>query len=338
MDQKRVFILTTGTRLVLEGELLICYDQSGHEINLTQGQQRLLKKLANNVNCQVSMSELYKAYSGEDTAVDDRGIRENIAKMKNTLPICIKDSIKSVRGYGYKLIDVQDSQVKAIELSADPTDCIQNLDGHSNFRGITGDYYGFFLDPVGNGSVLGAYFHLEDRGDIHNPDITVSAILGIRDNDILLNERISEVFSETGGDYHQNFKHFMSTRSANNKRCFWAEGKLISRGSVAEIALKTPIGAQWTIWVDLGGYLERTRNEGDYKYKGGVGLVVALTPSYGTFCCKLGLVRSSYMKSSILLNDPSLKQILKISDTNEWNPLLLDVRADRYWYNWCMTE
>lgn len=338
MNQSRDIIFPNGCRLTFTGEWLVCYDESDHVIKLTRGQEKLLNKLANNVNSAVSMSALYEAYAYAPFVEDNEDIRENVTKMKNTLPGCIKGYIKSVRGYGYKLIDTNSSQARNIEKPTNLTGRSHRMVEQSNISGLVGDYYGFCLDPVGNGAVLGAYIHIENRGDKQNPDITVSAVLGIRNDDILLSERLAEVFSGAEGTYHRKFKDFISTHSANNKRCFWAEGKINVHGNVAEIALRTPIDAKWNIWMDIGSYLDRRQNDEDYRYKGGIGLAVALTPSYGTFCCKFGLVREVYLGSSVTLNDSDLKQMLRISDNTGWNPLSLDVRADRYWYNWFMTE
>lgn len=328
MNQGKELALITGAHLIINSNSLLCYDEKHSEIELTRGQELLLKRLANHVNCAVSMSELYEAYSGDTILLGDTGIRDNIAKMKNTLPACIKGSIKSVRGYGYKLITAQSSA---------PTISEQQAVEVSHLTGLTGDYYGFFLDPVGNGSILGAYFHIE-KSDNSEQHLAVSAILGIRDTAILLDDDLSEVFSPTTINYHQKFKEFISNHSINNKRCFWAEGNLHCHNTVAEISLKTPIEAKWNIWFDLGSFLERTKHESIYNYKGGMGFTVAVTPSYGTFCCKVGLVRTSYFTQPQKIHAPELQNMLSLSSINEFDPLMLDIHKDRYWYNWFMSE
>lgn len=329
MNQQKELTLITGVRLLIHRDSLLCYAPDDSEIILTRGQELLLKKLADDAGCAVSMSELYEAYSGDAPSLGDTGIRDNIAKMKNTLPDGIKRSIKSVRGYGYKLMTDQHPPACLNEVQADTA-------GEAEYpAGLAGNYYGFFLDPVGNGSVLGAYFHLEKA---NRNSLSVSAILGIRDSKMLFSRDLADIFSSAQADYHRNFKEFIRRHSVNNKRCFWAEGDLQCHNAVAELRLKTPIDARWNIWFDLSRFSERVRQESSYTYKGGLGFAVAVTPSYGTFCCKLGLVRTSYLAKPQKRYDPELQNMLLLSGINDFSPLMLDIQKDRYWYNWFLSE
>ena len=329
MNQRKELTLITGVHLLIDRSSLLCYDADDSEIVLTRGQELLLKKLADHANHAVSMSDLYEAYSGDTATIDDIGIRDNIAKMKNTLPACIKHSIKSVRGYGYKLMTKQFSPTYTGENEDNTTEKSENP------AGLIGDYFGFLLDPVGNGSVLGAYFHIEKA---NRNSLSVSAVLGIRDTNMLLSQDLVDVFSSEKADYHQNFKEFIDRHSTNNKRCFWAEGDLQCHNAVAELRLKTPIDARWNIWLNLSRFLERDKHDSHYTYKGGLGFAVAATPSYGTFCCKFGLVRTSYLTQPQKLSDPELKSMLQLSSIHDFSPLLLDIQKDRYWYNWFSSE
>ena len=332
MNQRKKLTLMTGISLIIGENSLQCYDENHSEIILTRGQELLLKKLAYHANHAVSMSDLYEAYSGNSTSIDDTGIRDNIAKMKNTMPTCIKGSIKSVRGFGYKLVTAPNSQAYMHEDQADTTSKAVDL------TGLAGDYYSFFLDPVGNGSILSGYFHIEKPSIPQNQSLSVSAILGIRDNSMLFSHHLAEVFSLSSTDYHKNFREFISSHNVNNKRCFWAEGELQCHNAVAELKLKTPIDARWNIWLDLSHFLERIKHESIYTYKGGLGFAVAATPSYGTFCCKIGLIPTSYCTQPQKLCNPELQSMLMLSGTHDFNPLMLDIRGSRYWYNWFMSD
>lgn len=332
MNQRKELTLVTGACLIMDRKHLLCYDETHSEIELTRGQELLLKKLADNINYPVSMSALYEAYSNESISLDDTGVRDNIAKMKNTFPTCIKGAIKSVRGYGYRLMSPNSTEANVIETQNHPNDEINDL------TGLSGDYYGFFLDPVGNGSVLSAFFHIEKPSVANKQQLSICAILGIRNDYMLLSEELVGIFSPNHTDYHQKFKAFISKHSTNNKRCFWADGVLYCHNTVAEIRLKTPIDAQWNIWLDLSSFLERSKQEGDYNYKGGLGFTVALTPSYGTFCCRMGLVRTSYFTQPQKTKDPELQSMLKLAGSESLSPLMLDIQKDRYWYNWFMSD
>ena len=333
--------LCNGTTLRIEGNMLWGFDNKFHPIDFTPAQRKILHKLAMNLNRPVSMIALYEAYADQSVQVDDKGISDNVAKVKNTIHDSVKSYVKSVRGYGYKLIETQNHQIEnnlSVHTEAMPISAKSPVESSGHFSDLTGDYYGFFLDPVGNGSVLSAFFHIEKPSVTNKQQLSISAILGIRNDDMLLSEELVGIFSPSHTDYRQKFKAFISKHSANNKRCFWAEGVLHCHNTVAEIRLKTPIDAQWNIWLDLSSFLERTKQESGYNYKGGLGFAVALTPSYGTFCCRMGLVRTSYFSQPQKTKDPELQNMLKLSGSESFNPLMLDIQKDRYWYNWFMGD
>ena len=84
MSQGKELKLITGVHLLIDRGNLLCYDAKDAEITLTQGQELLLKKLADHVNHAVPMSDLYEAYSGDTVSIGDTRIRDNIAKKKKT--------------------------------------------------------------------------------------------------------------------------------------------------------------------------------------------------------------------------------------------------------------
>lgn len=347
MNNLQQITLNNGTILHVGKGIVTCYDYNRTQVELTRGQQRMVIKLAQKLNCHVSMSELYEGYSGNVTLVDDRGIRDNVAKMKNTLPVCIKDSIKSVRGYGYKLVGTMEKKTneniaKGIRAVSENVHSTENLAGC--LSDLAGDYCGFYLDSYGKGLVLGSYIHIENAGTADTPQMTVYAIFGIRDKEVLLESDITQIFNGVPTTYHDSYIKFKKGLSDNDKRCTWLQGALSSDGNLATIHLASRNSHETRIIIlDITEYLRcgREREKENDLYRGGLGLVLAFRTVNGTISFRLGLVRKSFMNHAMLRNSEEMKGRLKLLDDSKdaiWKPLKLSGWLDKLWYDWIMNS
>lgn len=329
MKNLKQITLINGATLYLTEGLVTCVDSANHRHSFTSGQQKLLWKLAENLDCPVSTAALYEAYAGSGPQIDGRGIRDNVAKLKNTLPDCVKSAIKSMRGYGYLLMGMPE---QSTALPAAGSDSPVPLRAE--------EYFGYFLNPVGDGSVLGAYLHIKNRGSQQAPQLYAYAVFAVRSDAVLYGQDIVEIFSESG-NYGQQFEAFKDKCSDNDRRCFWGEGQVQLNNTVAHISFSTPTNAKWELILEMGNYLSGGRKQyrGDAgKYRGGMGILIGVSTQFSTFACKLGLVHKSFVKPSLSLKNEELKKMLRISENNGWNPLMVEPREDNYWYNWFMSE
>lgn len=345
MNHLQKIALDNGTILLVGTESVTCVDPDHSQVYLTSGQQKMIARLAQNLNHPVSMSELYEGYSGNPALVDDKGIPENVAKMKNVLPSCIKKSIKSVRGFGYKLVGTPEKEKSDDKDSgaAISFGSIQNSGNLTNrLPELVGDYCGFYLDPFGKGNILGAYIHIENTGTAENPQMAAYAIMGMRDKELLLGSEIAQVFRNHRPNYHSAYSEFKKGLSVNDKRCIWLEGTLSLDGDLVFIHLASNKSSEtWTIILDIAEYLRSDRdreNENDL-YRGGLGLALAIKTVHGIICFRLGLVRKSFMNDAMIHNNEELKDRLKLLDDSKdagWKPLKLSNWLDKLWYDWFM--
>ena len=340
MNNPQKITLSNGSILQIGDDIVTCFDCRKRQEDLTRGQQKMLNKLAANLNCAVKMTDLYAAYTGEIAPIDVRGIKENVAKMKGTLPGFIKESIKSVRGFGYKLVGTVN-----VEDVVDPFEDEMRLDKRTGlFADLGGDYYGFYLDPLGTGAVLGAYIHIENVGSTMEPKLDAYAILSIRSEQVLLCDQISAVFSSSEKNYKEAFKAYKKTLGDNDKRCSWWQGTVSADGKLAVIDLmKNSTGARRKVFLDMQEYMKcrRDREKDNDYYRGGLGVVLATRTIHGTICLRFGLVRKTSMKPSLSMSNDEMKLRLKILDDSKeavWKPLKLCGWLDKHWYDWIMTE
>ncbi|MBQ9082233.1 MAG: hypothetical protein IJY28_01895 [Clostridia bacterium] len=335
MDRRKELLLPSDARLVLDGERLVSYDKQGNEIRLTVGQQKMLTRLAREYNHTVPMADLYEAYTGLAGATE---IAANIAKMKNTFPQCIKEAIRSERGCGYRL----EGELK----TADEALSVRHASGEKTgqFSDLAGDYYGFYLDRLGNRSVLGAYLHIENAGTADEHELTACAVLNIRSENAMFGGKIAEIFSQTGRDYKNAFQRVKSSFNPNDRRCSWGQGTVCADGALADLTLKiNDTGARWKILLDMTEYLRcgRGREQENDCYRGGLGIVLASRTIHGTYCFRLGLVRKTLLQKPIPLNNDTMKDMLKISDDSRdalWKPMKLSGLLDKRWYEWFMNN
>lgn len=344
MKNLQEITLSNGTLLRIEDGMVACWDSDHARIDLTRGQNDIVYKLARNLNHPLSMNQLYESYSGDDASIDNKGISNKVHKMKRSLPECIRDTIKSVRGYGYQLDGTLGWNA--------------NHDSSSNFVGLkvvseiqfgrvsdlAGDYYGYYLDPLGTGAVLGAYIHIENAGSALEPQLDAYSVLGIRSEYVLLGDNISEIFKNKGKNYKERFKLFKKGLNVNDQRCSWWQGNVNADGTLAIIdLLKSDTGAKWKIILDIKEYIRcrRDREREDDYYRGGLGLVLATRTLHGTACFRLGLIRKTFIKQAISMNNEDMKSRLKLLDDSKeamWKPLKLSGWLDKHWYDWIMTE
>lgn len=303
---------------------------------LTYSQQQVICKLAENINQAVSYSDLYASYSDSDGDVsvpNDSNTRITIAKLKATFPYYIRESIVSERKIGYKLIAKSMVPIDKTKIGQHEN----THEGHERLYDLVGDYYGFYLDPLGTGATLATYIHIDQY-------LNAYAILNIRNDEILSSNRIPTVFRpENQENYYNSFKKFQKDLDENNQRCSFGEGTISSDGSISIITLRTPHGRgeKWTIVIDQSNYLSCARshsNEND-RYRGGLGLVFASRTTNGTMCFRIGLVRKKFFKSFFSLDNDEIKSRLQILDDSRnaiWRPLKLSGFLDKIWYNWIM--
>lgn len=347
MKNPREITLSNGTTLRIEGNMLWGFDNKFHPIDFTPAQRKILHKLAMNLNCPVSMIALYEAYADQGVQVDDKGISDNVAKVKNTIHDSVKSSVKSVRGYGYKLIGTQNHQIEnnlSVHTDAMPISAKSPVESSGHFSDLTGDYYGFYLDSLGTKSILSTYIHIENAGTVACPQLTAYAVFGIRSNEVLMGDDLSQVFIGPAKDYHDAFTTFKHTLSDNGKRCSWLCGPICADGTIVNIQLqKNNSPEKWTILLDISEYLRCKRdreNESDF-YRGGLGITLASRTVHGTFCFRLGLVRKSCINDEMIQNQEEMKERLNILDGSKdalWKPLKLSGWLDKIWYEWIMNE
>lgn len=338
--------LQSGVVIALENNRIICRDDDDTVIFLTAGQQKLLKKLAENLNRLVSFDELYAAYASEDQQLTYVGtVNSNIAKMKRTFPNCIRSSITNTRNLGYTL-----------EGSSAPlSEQTEQTETDSPVAELAGDYYGFYLNPLGNASLLNFYLCIRNTGTISYPQMEAYLISGIRDYNILLGDELPRIFSyDTTSALPRKpkevFEDFRENLSENNKRCTFGEGTITCEANLLNIDLKMNRGT-WKLLLDIEGYLKGHRRKKENKkdnefYRGGFGLTLACATVDGTYAFRFGLFRKDPEKTDLMKNflstdHPELLEKLQIQDGSrdaEWRPLKLSKTLDKNWYDMIMKE
>lgn len=339
--------LSNGTILHIEGNMLWGIDSNRYSIEFTRAQREILLKLADELNRPVSMSALYEAYNNDATIIDDKGIRDNVAKVKNTMPDSVKSSIKSVRGFGYKLLGIYEQGISdnhSLTTTATPTTEQYFNKSMGCLADLAGDYYGFYLDPFGEKSILGTYLHIKNIGTIEEPQLTAYAIVNIRSTEILIGDKISQVFTGSVENYRTAFKAFKQELTDNEKRCSWCYGPISTDGTLVNIHLnKNDSPEKWQILLDIAEYLRCNRereNENDF-YRGGLGITLASRTIHGTFCFRMGIVRKTCINDAMIRDHDKMLKRLKILDDTEdaiWKPLKLSNYKDKKWYEWIMNE
>lgn len=244
MKNLKEITLSNGIILRIEGNMLWGFDEKRRPIEFTPAQRKILHRLALNLNYPVSAMDLYESYSDQGAQVDDKGIRDNVAKIKNTILDSVKSSVKPVRGYGYKLIGTQNHQIEnslSVHTEAMPITARSPVESAGHFSDLTGDYYGFYLDPLGTKSILSTYIHIENIGTVACPQLTAYAVFGIRSNEVLMGDDLSQVFIGPSEGYHDAFTTFKHTLSDNGKRCSWLCGPICADGTIVNIQLQKTI-------------------------------------------------------------------------------------------------
>lgn len=322
MKNPQIVTLENGTVLCIEKDQ-VTYEPCAPGDKFTVSMQRVVIELARNLNRYVPYEQLHEVYEGR--ACEDMG--RNLQRMKEKMPPAIKGAIKTKNGLGY-------------QLAGTPADPRIQPPGNQGPALLAGDYYGFFLDPVGSGQVLGGYIRIEKGECDRDTEMSVSAVLGIRSDCILFGEGVADIFSAEPADRYAQFRSLHARCSPNDRRCFWGEGTVRLVKTFAELTLTTPKGAKWTVMLDLDNYLSGGRGSDpgeNGKYRGGKGIYMALATQYDTFSGKFGIIRKNFRKNQIGLKDPKLQALLQ-TGTDGILPLRVTPIEDNYWYNWFMSE
>lgn len=332
-------ILKNETRLQISDNEVTCWDTGNRRVALTPAHQKIIRKLAGQLNAAVSMDELYRAYANPRAAEGSQTAWEKMVKEKATIPKAVRDAIRSVRGCGYRLEGTAVENTEAAAHTPQPT-----AQSSGCLTDLTGDYYGFYLDQLGTGSVLGAYLHIENTGTWEAPEMTAYAVFHIRHDSVLFGRPLAEIFSRSSRYYQNAFQEFKASLRSNDRRCAWARGPVSVDGRHAVITLAAgEPGAVWTIYLDLKEHLrckQDFENEADC-FRGGLGLLLAARTADGTYCSRLGLVRREYAVSAMRLDSDQLRDRLKILDSSqeaEWKPLKLSGWLNKHWHEWIMSE
>lgn len=330
MNKFKSILLDTNVVITLENNTVTCVNQDGHSIDLKSGQRKLLGKLAENLNQTVAFHALYNAYAANDCkAVSDGSTNSNITKMKFTFPKEIRQCIVSERNEGYRLKGtIISSPIALSEETARITE-------------LAGDYYGFYLDPVGDGTLLNAYLHIENIGTPQEPQMIARIISGIRNHQVLRDPKLTDIMSSKVNP-QEAFKEFRDGLRENDKRCSFGSGTVRCEDTLAIVELTMNRG-KWELIIDLENYLNGHREKKNKKdfYRGGFGLVLALKGVHGTSCFRIGLVQKDFIKNSLDTGNKRMMEMLKIHDGNQttaWNPLELDTKLDKHWYSMFMDE
>ena len=342
MDNLLKIVLKGGATLLVDTEkqLVTCINQNLEHEHLTRAIQLMICTLAKNLNTPVRSLDLYNSYSSENDTENSAYIRSAVTKMKRTFPACIKEAVLSERGYGYKLI----GNFVPVDFQLSEKNEVMDRDHEKScFYDLLGDFYAFYLDPLGTGKILGGYVHIEKNGT-ESSEIKVYAVLNLRRNEILFSEEVSNIFTQNKQNYGAAFLEYKKTLDKNSQRCSFGEGCISSDGNLAVITLSiNHNGAKWNIIIDLKEYLNclRSRSNENDLYRGGLGLAFVSRTIHGTSCFRLGLVRKSFIKKSISLENDDIKAKLKLLDDSKdamWKPLKLSGWLDKLWYNWMMSE
>lgn len=337
MEQRVVF--KDKSYLEVHGWSVAYYYSDGTPERLTGAQQRILAMLVQTPGA-VSFSRLYESYSKKEA---DQSVNTKVTNIRSGLPEEIRKCVKSVSGYGYQLdrtkvtlTDISTRQERTAQEQLDEGPRIWIPD-------LTGEYYCFYLDPVGDGTLLGAYLSIENRGDEQIPDVSVNAILGIRGDAAWARDDFGAVFRNDVTDHVGSLEDFSKELSDNGQRCFLAQGKIKTVGSVAVIELDTPGGEYWGFLFDLYRYLTSPRKTVRKArcYRGGMGLGYALTKQDSSFFFRAALVRKECRKSRMTLSNQNIKSQLTV-EAGQYGkvhrPLILEYDLDKEWYNWFMDD
>lgn len=334
MEDLRTIKLSNGTVLMIGDQFLICKDSEGVEVRLSVEKQRIIKALADHLNYPVTKEELYQAYTQGDNLYNS----ERVVGMIYNMPACIKANIVTERGVGYRLAGnwVQDAPNGQL-----PREQMTHGSGENiPLNRFSGDYYGFFLDPSGTGSVVGGYMHMDEANDEHPTELDVTAVLTVRSDKVLFSEAFSEAFHAETEQRYDRYEAFRKDLSENDRRCFWTKGKLNMINSTAELTLIATNNAKWTFFIEIDNYLKSNRQRkgpGHGSYRGGLGIFVAVSTQYNTCAGKIGIIHKDFCPKNLSLKNGQMQELLKLSEKDGRIPLRIDQREDNQWYSWFMS-
>ena len=334
---KRYIYHLEGAGLLYVTDTSVEYrDYRGKTLHLTNRDQAFLARLASAKGDLVSHEDLYRAWAQQEPFGN---YKELINSAKGDICEPVRGFIQNSKGKGYYL-----NMARVREVSEDEAILIMTqkaaTDLNAMTRNLVGDYFGFYLDQIGDGSVLGIWLRIEEVGD----DVMARAVLGIQSDDMFLDKAFPDILKGDRDLVLKNHKDFSDPFSPNEQRCFYADGTVVSHQNFAIISMKTLSGAAWNIILDIGKYMsseafnQNRHTEKGYPYRGGMGLIFALAGPHGNFCCRCGLIRRDCMKKSLRLENKDIVEWLKINPESEWSPLIMGRDLDKAWYNWFMKQ
>ena len=333
MAKEKWLYLSDDVYLKPQGNGYVACDVNHNVIPLTNGQRKMLTKLAYNPNQIVSAKSIYQYYT-KNRAPEGTKCTSAVAKLKATLPTSIRESVKSAYGNGYKLVCME--KEVPVEEQEPPF-----WNGAELVTALQGDFCGFYLDPLGIRKVLGAYIHIKNMGTEESPQMMAYAALGLRNTQVLLDPKLADVFSGPVGTFAEAFQRYKRELSTNWKRCSLFSGPVSLDGTMAHIRLmKDGTPETWNIMLEMKDYFAcaRERTEEDDWYRGGMGVNLAYKSHRGTFCFRIGLVRRSFLKDH-MIHDGEMRNRLKLLDDSkdaEWKALKISGHIDTVWYEWIL--
>ena len=329
MKTVKTIVLPNKIKLCIdESGLLTCIDTDGTHIALTAGQEKLLKKLAEAPGRTFSCGVLHAAYATETGQLTYTGtLNSSVAKMKNTFPKCIRIYMKNRKNLGYYLEHDPAATVVPVLPTEDSSPITQ----------LCGEYYCFYLNPLGNDTLLNAYLRIQNEGTETAPQMTAHIVADIRNHGMLMDEKLSALFSSASDNYKEDFRVYKEPFSENDKRSTYGKGNVSYEEPFANLEFKMNHG-KWKIDTTLKNYLTGNREKDSEKnyYRGGIGLLTILNKSSEIYCLKIGLIKKSFFNASFFNEHDKIVEILKIdiSSMNSGLSLLkLDPNLDKNWYD-----
>lgn len=351
-----LYILPSCNILRACGDDFSLYNKDGEDINLkelTPKKKVLLRRLLKSANQLVSYSDLFEAYS-EETYLGISDLSK-VTKMIGGIDKRISKYIVATPNEGYtfevketKPVLVDTSLCASIVMPTSKNEPLYNMteykpDYVKRMGELEGNYFGFYLDRMGSGSLLGVYLHIDNWGSEQTPDMRAHAILGVQSDTVLFGKEIADIFSDKQDDYSVKFARFREKLTGKDKECFIGTGTIIPHKAIIEMTFGAITDEEWHVFVDIQGYLADTRpKEHDTdNYRGGLGLAFAFWSEFGDTCFRFAFVRTSLRSSALSLNNDLIKDKLKITAHGQgidWRPVGLSSQLDKSWYNWFMKE
>ena len=178
MDRKRYYVDGAGT-LCITGLTVEYTDTQGDVVHLAYRHQVLLALLAGAEGKLVTHEELYRAYTHQEP---HGNYKQMVNNARGSICKPLRNCIVNVKDRGYRM-DITKMRVICDE-PLPPESSVNEPDVDENLKelaaNLEGDYFGFYLDQNGDGSILGIRLHMEKQGD----ELMARAVLGIQSDEM----------------------------------------------------------------------------------------------------------------------------------------------------------